>query len=43
LTQQAQASAAAHALLRAGFTLREIAEMLRAHPRAIYALLAVDR
>jgi hypothetical protein len=34
-----QAIAAARALLRAGCTLRDVAETLRAHPRAIVALL----
>jgi len=38
--QHEQALTAARALLRAGFTRREIAELLRAHPRAIRALLA---
>ena len=35
-----QAIATARALLRAGFTRREIAELLGAHPRAIEALMA---
>ena len=35
-----QAVATARALLRAGFTIREVAEVLRAHPRAVAALLA---
>jgi len=38
--QRAQAVDTALALLRAGFTRREVAELLRAHPRAIQALLA---
>jgi hypothetical protein len=35
-----QAIATVRALLSAGFTLREVAEQLRAHPRAIEALIA---
>jgi DNA-binding CsgD family transcriptional regulator len=33
--------AAALALLRSGLTVREIAELLQAHPRAIEALIAI--
>ncbi len=33
-----QAIATVHALLNAGFTMREVAERLQAHPRAIAAL-----
>jgi hypothetical protein len=35
-----QAIAAARALLAAGFTVRDVASYLRAHPRAIVALIA---
>jgi hypothetical protein len=37
---RAQAIAAARALVRSGLTVRDVAELLRAHPRAIEALLA---
>jgi hypothetical protein len=37
---RSQAIATVRALLNAGFTLREVAEQLRAHPRAIEALIA---
>ena len=36
---RAQAIAAARALLRSGLTLRDVAAYLRAHPRAVAALL----
>jgi hypothetical protein len=35
-----QAIAAVRALLSAGLTMREVAEVLRAHPRAIEALIS---
>jgi hypothetical protein len=34
-----QAIAATRALLRSGLTVRDVADLLRAHPRAIEALL----
>ena len=36
---RAQAIAAALALLRSGLTVHDVAELLRAHPRAIEALI----
>jgi hypothetical protein len=36
---RAQAIAAARALLGTGLTVRDVAELLRAHPRAIEALI----
>ena len=36
---RAQAIAAARALLCSGLTMRDVAELLRAHPRAIEALI----
>jgi hypothetical protein len=36
---RAQAVAAARTLLRADLTIRDVAELFRAHPRAIEALI----
>jgi hypothetical protein len=35
-----QLAAAIHALLGSGLTVRDVAELLRAHPRAVEALMA---
>jgi hypothetical protein len=39
---RAQAIIAADTLLRSGLTLRDIAAFLRAHPRAVLALLSAS-
>lgn len=37
---RAQLAAAVRALLRSGLTIRDIADLFRAHPRAIETLIA---
>jgi hypothetical protein len=39
VTDRTQATAIVRALLRYGLTVRDIADVLRAHPRAIEALI----